>query len=257
MSAKTVEAVANGVAIPAGAQSARALIDLRNLITEGEIAPGERFTEAQLAKRLGMSRTPIRAAIQHLREEGLIETLSAGGYTVRGFQILEIGEAIELRGMIEGLAARLLAERGTKPEDMARLEGIVAEIDALLDQPSFTATDIATYTKLNADFHESLAEATTSTLLIQEARRANSRPFAFASALVHVHQDEETARRHLIVAQDQHRAVVEAIRGREGARAEAIMREHARLSYRNLTTALKSRAAIGTIKGAGLIQRFG
>lgn len=257
MGSRHNETVPRGVAIPAGAQSARALIDLRNLITEGEIAPGERFTEAHLAERLGMSRTPIRAAIQHLREEGLIETLSAGGYAVRGFQVHEISEAIELRGMVEGLAARLLAERGTKTEDMARLEGIVAEIDALLEKPAFTSADIATYTKLNAELHEALVEATASPLLIQEARRCNARPFAFASALVHVHQDKETARRHLIIAQDQHRALLEAIRGREGGRAEAIMREHARLSYRNLTMALKSRAALGTIKGAGLIQRFG
>ena len=59
------------------------------------------------------------------------------------------------------------------------------------------------------------------------------------------------------MAQDQHKAVVEAIRAREGARAEAIMREHARLSQRNLTRALRERESLEAVRGARLIQRSG
>ena len=241
----------------AGAQTSRAVMELRDLIAEGAIAPGERLTEVQLAEMLGMSRTPVRAAVQHLREEGLLEPRPGGGYAVHAYGSREIAEAIELRGMVEGLAARLLAERGAEAAALARFDALVEEIDAEIGGAGFGAENIRAYVALNAKFHEALAEAPGSALIAQEARRAHARPFAGASALVRARDDAEAVRRHLIVAQDQHKAVVEAIRAREGARAEAIMREHARLSQRNLTRALRERESLEAVRGARLIQRSG
>ncbi|PZQ50722.1 MAG: GntR family transcriptional regulator [Rhodovulum sulfidophilum] len=241
----------------AGAQTSRALMELRDLIASGSIAAEERLTETQLAEMLGMSRTPIRAAVQHLREEGLLEPRPGGGYVARAFGPREIGEAVELRGMIEGLAARLLAERGIDRAVLARLDETVAGIDAAIGAPRFGTDQILAYVRLNAEFHAALAEATESTLIVQEARRANARPFAGASALVRVRENIEATRDHLIVAQDQHKAVLEAIEAREGARAEAIMREHARLSRRNLARALRDRESLAAVPGANLIRRSG
>lgn len=241
----------------AGAQTTRAVLELRDLIAEGAIDPGERLTEVQLAEMLGMSRTPVRAAVQHLREEGLLEPRPGGGYAVHAFGSREIAEAIELRGMIEGLAARLLAERGASEAVLGQFDALIERIDAEIGGADFGSENIQAYVALNAEFHRALAEATESALIVQEARRANARPFAGASALVRVRDDAEAVRRHLIVAQDQHKAVVEAIRAREGARAEAIMREHARLSQRNLTRALRERDSLEAVRGARLIRRSG
>lgn len=239
----------------AGARTSKALMRLRDMIAEGAIPAGERLTETQLAEMLGMSRTPIRAAVQHLREEGLLEARPGGGYVVHAFGPREIGEAIELRGLVEGFAARLLAERGLDAADAARLCDLIARIDVEIGAKVFGQDQTVAYVELNAAFHETLAEATRSALIIQEARRANARPLAGASALVRARDDAEAVRRHLIVAQDQHKAVLEAIEGREGARAEAVMREHARLSRRNLMKALGNRESLEAVRGANLIER--
>lgn len=256
MSRKAIEIGATGgEAGMAGSQTARAVMELRDLIASGRMTPGDRFTEVQLADLLGVSRTPVRAALQRLMDEGLLESLAVGGYTVRSFLPREIAEAIEIRGMLEGLCARLLAERGTEKHELAALVGIVDRIDAVLDAPGFGSAGIVEYSTLNAEFHEALVAATGSSLLAQELARANARPFAWASALVHLHDDTAKALRHLTVAQDQHRAAIEAIESREGARAEAILREHARLSQRNLMKAVAARLPLDNIRGASLIRR--
>jgi len=89
-------------------QAVKAQQRLRELILAGQLPGGTRIAELALVERLGMSRTPIRAALMRLGEEGLLQTLPGGGYAVRTFSEREVADAIELRGTLEGLAARLL-----------------------------------------------------------------------------------------------------------------------------------------------------
>lgn len=238
-------------------QTARAAMTLRDMIVDGRLHPDARYTETQLAEMLQMSRTPIRAALQRMTDEGLLTAQSGGGYAIRQLSPEDIAETIELRGLIEGMCARLLAERGIAPAALADLVDLLAELDLLLSDDSFGRAHLPAYERLNAGFHRALVAATGSALLLQEVARANARPFASASALVGLYESDRAARRHLLIGQDQHRAVVEAIRDREGARAEAIMREHARLSLRNLTRAVQSGQLLAQIRGAGLIRQPG
>jgi GntR family transcriptional regulator of vanillate catabolism len=97
---------------PAGSQAVKALLALREMVLAGELPAASRIAEVALAERLGVSRTPIRAALMRLEQEGLLEPLPGGGYTVRTFSERDISDAIELRGTLEGLLARLAAERG-------------------------------------------------------------------------------------------------------------------------------------------------
>ncbi len=90
-------------------QTVRAQLRLRELILGGELTPGARIPELALVERLGASRTPVRAALGRLADEGLLEPLPNGGYAVRDFSVGDIQDAIELRGTLEGLAARLAA----------------------------------------------------------------------------------------------------------------------------------------------------
>src|SRR5947209_11607991 len=92
-------------------QTARALILVREMLLRGEVARGERISELPLVARLGMSRTPIRLALERLAHAGLLETNPTGGFTVREFTLGEVQDTIELRGVLEGTAARLAAER--------------------------------------------------------------------------------------------------------------------------------------------------
>jgi GntR family transcriptional regulator, vanillate catabolism transcriptional regulator len=90
----------------AGSQTLRAALALRELILEGELRPGERVAEVPLSERIGVSRTPLRLALARLEHEGLLNSLSAGGFVVRQFTREEIADAIELRGVLEGTALR-------------------------------------------------------------------------------------------------------------------------------------------------------
>lgn len=242
---------------PGTTQTMRAVLTLRDMIAGGQLHDGTRYTEVQLAEMLSMSRTPIRAALQKLTDEGVLQAMPAGGYTVRRFLPSEINEAIEIRGMLEGFCVRLLAERGVDAQVLATLNELCREIEAALTVPVFCEQSIITYSRLNAEFHKTFVDACNSQLLQQELARANARPFGSASALVGIHAPDEAARRHLWVGHDQHRAVIDAIATRQGGRAEQIMREHARLSQRNLSRALDARDLLEGLEGATLIRQSG
>src|SRR4029450_8388416 len=94
-----------------GVQTMKAYAALRGLILDGQFPPGARLSEMAMVRRLGVSRTPARMAMVRLKEEGLVEPASSGGFSVRGFTELEVLPAIEIRATLEGLAARLAAER--------------------------------------------------------------------------------------------------------------------------------------------------
>ncbi|HWL57639.1 MAG TPA: GntR family transcriptional regulator [Paracoccus sp. (in: a-proteobacteria)] len=238
-------------------QTVRAAMTLRDMIIGGKLQPDLRYTETQLAGMLSMSRTPIRAALQRMTDEGLLTQQAAGGYVIRQLSPVEIGETIELRGTLEGLCARFLAERGAPQEVLNQLRGILAKLDTLLEDDNFDRSHLPNYERLNAQFHRVLVEGTGSSLLIQEIERANNRPFASASSLVGMYESDRAARQHLRIGQDHHRTVIEAIAARQSARAEAIMREHARLSLRNLTRAVESSRLLDQIRGASLIRQPG
>src|ERR1700755_2736457 len=91
----------------------RAMLQLRELLLSGEFPSGTRISELPLVERLGVSRTPLRLALARLEHEGLLELLPGGGYVMREFTSGDIHDAIELRGIIEGTAARFAAQKGT------------------------------------------------------------------------------------------------------------------------------------------------
>ena len=93
-------------------QITKAVLRLRELIFNGRFSPGERMAELPLVELLGVSRTPLRLALAELEHEGLLRGLPAGGYVVREFTQGDVRDAIELRGVLEGTAARFAAERG-------------------------------------------------------------------------------------------------------------------------------------------------
>lgn len=237
-------------------QAVRALLGLRELILGGELPAGGRISELWVADRLGVSRTPIRAALIRLQEEGLVEPIPSGGFAVRSFAESEISDAIELRGTMEGLAARLAAERGASASILHALRDCIAQIDTALCG-ELTAVKFNQYVDLNARFHQLLAEASGSTLVVRQLEKVANLPFASASAFVMVQSIDESAREMLLLAQSQHRAVVEAIEQREGARAEALMREHSRIANRNLKIALQNQQAMAQVLGGSLIRRAG
>lgn len=113
-------------------QSLKTILSLRDLILSGELKPGERLSELAIVDRLGVSRTPVRTALVRLEEEGLLEAIPSGGYAVRHFSEADIFDAIETRGTLEGLAARLAAERGPSPGQIGEIKLCLRKLDVLV-----------------------------------------------------------------------------------------------------------------------------
>jgi GntR family transcriptional regulator of vanillate catabolism len=235
-------------------QAVKAQLRLREMILAGELSGGTRIAELSIVEKLGVSRTPIRAALMRLEQEGLLEALPNGGYAVRTFSERDVSEAIELRGTLEGLSARLAAERGAVPVVLNEARNCLREIDALLAQPALSDEGFSRYVALNERFHRLLSEMADSAVIARELERVCGLPFASPSSFVVVQANSAQARDMLIVAQDQHWQVLASIEQREGSRAEAIMREHSRLAQRNLREAVKSQD-LDQMPGVRLIRK--
>lgn len=234
-------------------QTERALLGLRELIVEGHLLAGARISELWVVDRLGVSRTPVRAALIRLQDEGLLEPIASGGFAVRSFTVSEIGDSIELRGTLEGLAVRLAAERGVDAVHLQKLHACVDEIDMLLAD-ELTDDTFSAYVDANRRLHALLAAACNSGVIERQIGRAMTMPFASPSAFVMAQSIDARARDMLRIAQSQHRAVVDAMERREGARAEALMREHARIAQHNLHAALENQKIMTRVPGGKLIR---
>ena len=239
-----------------GSQAVKAQLRLRELILAGDLPAGSRIAELAIVERIGVSRTPIRAALMRLEQEGLLQGLPGGGYAVRVFSEREVSDAIELRGTLEGLAARLAAERGVAPDLLAEAGACLAQIDEVLRAPALDDEAFQHYVEWNGRFHHLLHTLAGSEVIARELERVVRLPFASPSGFVVQQANSPQARDMLIVAQDQHRQVLDAMQRREGARAEAIMREHSRLAQRNLREAMAAPDA-ERMPGARLIRGRG
>src|SRR5688500_16697723 len=162
-------------------QTARALLSLRELLLRGEFAPGERMSELPLVARLGVSRTPIRLALEQLAHMGLLDVNASGGFIVRGFTPSEALDAIEIRGVLEGTAARLAAERLS---DSAELEPLRRQCTEMEEFDRLTLDSFARYMDKNAAFHAAILRLAKSPILLRAMQQAVSLPFASPSAMV-------------------------------------------------------------------------
>lgn len=133
-------------------QTVKAQLSLRDLILSGELKPGDRISELSVVERLGISRTPIRMALVRLEEEGFLEAIPSGGFAVKAFSERDIHDAIEMRGTLEGFAARLAAERGVRASVLGQMKDKLAQLDDLIEPPTLTVDDFSQYVGLTVSF---------------------------------------------------------------------------------------------------------
>jgi GntR family transcriptional regulator of vanillate catabolism len=233
-------------------QNTRALLRLRELIFSGEFEPGERMSELRLVEKIGVSRTPLRLALAGLEHEGLLRGLRGGGYVVREFTQADIRDAIELRGVLEGTAARFAAQRRASRDQLRALRTINAAIEEQVHQTDYESFE--DYVELNERFHARLLVLAHSPMVERALDGIVSLPFAGPSAaLVFTESQLPESREVLVLAHYHHGAIIEAIERREGARAEALAREHSLLALRNLEIVLRHRDSLQHVPGASLI----
>ncbi|HLJ48542.1 MAG TPA: GntR family transcriptional regulator [Bryobacteraceae bacterium] len=222
-------------------QTLRALLRMREMIVRGEFSPGERIREIPLSERLGVSRTPLRLVLERLEHEGLLEARPTVGFVVREFTIQDILDTIELRGVLEGTAARLAAERLVSNNELVAMRASIEETALLLRQRLDVVETLGRYAELNTRFHSEMIGLARSPMLKRSLERVLALPFASPNAFVASELESEDWYETLSISLWQHRVITEAIANHEGARAEAIAREHSRVARRIVTLALKSK----------------
>lgn len=193
---------------------------LRTWVLQGMLQPGERLEEIPLAKKLGVSRTPIRAALANLGNEGLLAHQPKRGYTVRVYQYEDVINAYEVRAVLEGLACRRAAQKGLSGLAVSQLKACLAQGDAILSKGELLPEDHAPYQQMNVTLHETLLASAENSWLTRFTGQAQAAPFASDRIML---WDDHTviSRSH----HDHHR-IVAAVIERDSARAEQLMREH-------------------------------
>ncbi len=205
----------------------RVVIALRKMIASGELADGQRIAEIPTAERLGVSRMPVRTALRTLEQEGLVTRAGARGYAARGPTAGQITDAIEVRGVLEGLAARILASRTSPAPFVKKLTSCLAEGDAIFAKGYLEEADLERFYTYNLAFHDLLVASSGNQAIAYALSRNNHLPFASATALVLDMDDLPATFRLLDAAHRQHKAVSEAILADKPDAAEHLMRQHA------------------------------
>jgi DNA-binding GntR family transcriptional regulator len=193
--------------------SRRAEDRLRDEIVNGRLQPNERLIESDLARFLGVSRTVVRAALVRLEHEGLVEHERNRGSRVRFVELSEAVEIQEVRAVLEGLAARLAAQRAT-PEDVESLLSILADMQRLRE-----ADDLLGVSNENAKLHRRLLEISGHATASRLIATLNSQIVRFQYRTILL-----PGRGELSAAE--HDAIVDAIAAGDGDAAEDAMRAH-------------------------------
>jgi DNA-binding GntR family transcriptional regulator len=209
--------------VTAMAESATAplLHRLREAIISGRFAPGTPLSEVTLAEAYAVSRTPVREALKQLQVEGLVEIRPRVGTFVRVPSRRELVELFELKEMLEGMAARLLAARGAT-EVLDRIEDNLERSDRAVARG-----DAEAYAALVHDFHELVVTGADNTRLL-----AHYRTLMNQLAYHRLVSASLSRPGRLGASSAEHRRVLELVREKDGFGAEFAMRDHVRSSER-------------------------
>ncbi|TDE15878.1 GntR family transcriptional regulator [Jiangella asiatica] len=188
--------------------------ELRRAILEGAIAPGERLTTMSLAERLGVSRTPIRAALVRLQADGLVDSEGGRSARVRPLTVDEVEQAYDVAMGLEGVAVYRLAQHAddTQKDDLLR---VVSRMETAAERG-----DRGAWVEADEQFHQLLAELTGNPLLRQVMERVETIIGRLRFMSLHIYPQGAATSAH------EHRAVVDAIRDGEPERARQQHHDH-------------------------------
>lgn len=186
---------------------------IREAIIAGQLRPGERLMEIQLADEMGVSRTPVREAIRKLELEGLVIMIPRKGAYVSGLSMKDISEVFEIRSALEGLAAELAAERITD-EELESLERHLVRIAESIERG-----DLITVVEIDTDFHSMLYTASRNQRLSQIINNLREQIQRFR-------QTSLSYPGRMRNALEEHRRIVEAISTRDPELARKAAQDH-------------------------------
>jgi DNA-binding GntR family transcriptional regulator len=186
---------------------------VKGMILRGEIPPGRRIIENEVADSMGISRTPVREAVHRLAAEGFLNPLPKGGYAVRGLTLSGVEETFDIRSTLESFAAFLAAKRFAD-EELLPLEEKIDEFQRYLD-----GNDLSELTRINTDFHELLYALSRSPRLIKMIHDLRDDIFLLRKVMLN---SADMAR----LSNRDHREMIRAMKKRDSGKVEKLVKKH-------------------------------
>jgi len=207
-------------------------VRIRNDIIFGTFCEEERLSEARLCDTYNVSRTPVRLALRMLEHEGLIRRNEGRGYFVNSPSVADILQAVSVRGHLESLAARLMAQSTGRHNLLTNLEAAIDEIDRLAKPGRLDDATIRQMQQQNAIFHKTILDGCGNDFVGITCSRISHLPMLEVGSMVFDRQvlstkdGVESSLFRLKLGNSQHKVIFEAIQSGDAVRAEGMMREH-------------------------------
>jgi DNA-binding GntR family transcriptional regulator len=202
--------------------------ELRRLIQSGELPPGSRLRQTEIARRFGVSTTPVREAFASLAREGLVRQDAHRGVVVFEPSLEELHENYEIRGALEGLATELAVPR-LHAHDLDDLRALVDEMRRVGDED---------FPALNHAFHTRIYAATGRPRLAEMIESLREAAASYLAMTV-----RSTDPRYRAAVQDEHDQILGALHAREAKRAGELMKAHLRHNQRQLAALIERERA--------------
>ena len=211
---------------------------LRTALMEGRFLPDEKLHEESLSALLNASRTPVRSALHSLAAEGFLDYVPNRGYSVRSLDTDKLTSIFDVRSVLEGLAARLAAERGMDEATQSEYRTALGDGDRMVAKGRLVPADRVRFGEVNARLHEAIVRAADNRMLKDMIRLCHNIPISSDRNVLW--NDYGWLRR----SHDDHHRMFDAILSRDGWRAEQLMREHVH------TVKLQMKSQLGQATGA-------
>ena len=194
---------------------------LKSRILEGSFKPGEKLLESRIAKQLGVSRTPVREALRLLASAGFAKMSPNQAIIVAEISTKDLQEVIQIRGVLEGLAARLAIAFITE-EDIAAMENCNKKMEKFLDE-----NNITDFSKESNRFHELIMSKCGNDRLIHIRKNLEDQIYQFRSISLHIPGRLETALK-------EHKEIAEALKQKDADKADDLSKKHIANELKNI-----------------------
>ena len=207
------KALHDGAPLTRNASSAATEL-IRQAIIDGRLPPGRRLKEEELARELGISRTPVREALLMLHAEGLVDAAPNRGAAVRSHSVEDLDDLYQLRALLEGYSTRRAAAR-LSDEALRVLRASCERFESLLESGS----EMPELVEENLLFHQTILESSGSTRLVAMVRQVIELPLVYRSYVWYSPQQQR-------ISSHYHWQILRALETRDAERAELVMKEH-------------------------------
>ncbi len=225
------------ISIPRAALHEQVALRLRQMLVEGQIPPGAKLNERELAEVLNVSRTPLREAIKMLAAEGLVELVPNRGAIAVSLNESDVLNTFEVMAGLEAMSGEMAAQRITDAE-LAEIRAMHYEMMA-----AYTRRDLSAYYRINATIHEAINAAAKNPVLTATYNQVNARLQALR---FRSNQDGDKWDR----AMKEHDRMIEALSARDAAAMRAVLLAHLRNKRDVVLEQLRSESAVQAAGGS-------